>query len=193
MRAPRRCDKTMTEQQFERWQDFALRMARTCYRTARRPSTKWIVQVLQDFFDRLDDVDVSLIVNWDNSSGHGYCVSDMLMELLDDYAASPGPCRACSTGDYGAECCCQKMRALYYEQWGEQWGGPAHCCIRAGLDRASAPSAGVVGFTAGDVRRMYPEGVPDWVFPSDARLCYWLSGKANGTFSELPDTAGVVL
>lgn len=40
---------------------------------------------------------------------------------------------------------------------------PVHCCVRAGLDIASSPSAGVAGFTAGDIRRMYPEGVPDWV------------------------------
>ena len=26
---------------------------------------------------------------------------------------------------------------------------------------------GVVGFTAGDIRRMYPEGVPDWVKNGD--------------------------
>ncbi len=45
-----------------------------------------------------------------------------------------------------------------------QWCGPIRCCLRAGLDLASpAPTSGVVGFTAGDLRRMYQEGVPDWV------------------------------
>ncbi len=85
------------------------------------------------------------------------------------------------------------MDELYYDQWDEQYGGPVRCCIRAGLDMASAPSAGVVGFTAGDLRRMFPEGVPEWVFPPNERLHYWLSDKVNGTFAELADDAGIVL
>ena len=31
------------------------------------------------------------------------------------------------------------------------------------LDVASEPSAGVVGFTVGDLRKMYPEGIPQWI------------------------------
>jgi hypothetical protein len=61
------------------------------------------------------------------------------------------------------------------------------------LDCASAPSAGVIGFTAGDVRRMYPEGVPEWVFPPDEQLHYWPGGEVNGMFVDLPDETGVVL
>jgi len=45
----------------------------------------------------------------------------------------------------------------------ERWLGPVHCCVRAGLDLAYSPSMGVLGFTVGDLRKMYPEGVPDWV------------------------------
>lgn len=45
----------------------------------------------------------------------------------------------------------------------DRWCGPPSSCIRAGLDMAVAPSGGVVGFTAGDIRRMYHEGVPDWI------------------------------
>ena len=37
------------------------------------------------------------------------------------------------------------------------------CCIRAGLDIACEPSAGVIGFTVGDLRRMYPRRLPKWV------------------------------
>jgi hypothetical protein len=40
---------------------------------------------------------------------------------------------------------------------------------------------------------MYPEGVPEWVFPEGERLQYWPGGGMNGTFAELPDSAGVVL
>ena len=44
---------------------------------------------------------------------------------------------------------------------------PVACCVRAGFDCAVKPSMGVLGFTAGQIRRMYPEGVPDWVTNGD--------------------------
>ena len=45
----------------------------------------------------------------------------------------------------------------------ELYLSPVACCVRAGFDCAVKPSMGVLGFTAGDIRRMYPEGLPDWV------------------------------
>ena len=121
-------------------------------------------------------------------------VCDMVSEFLDHYRGYAPRCRACSEyDDDDAECRCDEIEYLYVEQWKEQWGGPVHCCIRAGLDMAVAPSGGVIGFTAGDVRRMYPDGVPSWVFPPGEQLQYWPNGGLNGTFAELPDTAGVVL
>lgn len=229
----------MTNEQYERWQDFALRMARTCYRTARRPSAKWIEAVVEDWFDRLDECDIPCIVNWDNSTEYpvgnlgygrqstlswcgceGYrnkhgepnpacgechgsglhyalycaqCVSDGMTEFLYEYEPGAPRCRACEGDDETAECRCDEVEQGFWEQWDDQWGGPVHCCIRAGLDCASEPSAGVVGFTAGDLREMYPEGVPDWVFPPDEQLEHWPGGEPNGVFSELPDSMGVVL
>lgn len=216
----------MTEQQLERWRDFALRMARTAYRNARRPDAKWIEDVVQDFFDRLHEMAIPCIVSWDDSTPYpvgnpchdrdtqlswcgcdGYraahdnhsnpeceecqgdglhralvspdCVGDMMTDFLDEYC--PG------SSD------CSDTDVLLFEQWDEQWGGPVRCCIRAGLDCACASSGGVLGFTVGDVRRMYPGGVPAWVFPPDERLHYWPSGELDGMFSELPDSVGVVL
>ena len=229
----------MTKQQYERWRDFAMRMARTCFRQHRRPNAKWIEAVVADFFDGIDDADIPCIVDWDNSTayprgnpcygreGHlswcgcdGYrlknkepnpecdechgggihhalvrcrCIGDSMSEFLYDYQPRPATCPACCGSERGGECRCEEIEQLFWEQWEQQWGGPVRYCIRAGLDCASAPSAGVVGFTAGDVRRMYPEGVPDWVFPPNERLHIWLSDEINGTFSELPDSAGVVL
>lgn len=45
----------------------------------------------------------------------------------------------------------------------DRWISPVHSCLRAAVDLASAPSAGVCGYTAGDLRRIYPKGVPQWV------------------------------
>jgi hypothetical protein len=40
----------MTSEQFERWKDFATRMARTCFKGHRRPSTRQIVEMAAEFF-----------------------------------------------------------------------------------------------------------------------------------------------
>lgn len=46
----------------------------------------------------------------------------------------------------------------------DRWSDPVRACVRAGLDVASSPSAGVAGITAGQVRQMFKSGkVPDWV------------------------------
>lgn len=217
-------ESPMTPEQFYRWKDFALRMARCCFRKRRRPNARWIEEVAQDFFDGFDPLDVCCIVNWDNSTpypeGHPrrrvermspsgprwegpYCVGDMMSDLFDPYRGYSPNCefctelydrtaRTCTVSELN-ECRCEDIEDRYYEQWDEQWASPVHCCIRAGLDFASAPSAGVIGFTAGDIRRMYPEGVPDWVFPPGEQLQYWLSDELDGTFAELPDSAVVVL
>jgi len=224
----------MTSEQFERWRDFALRMARTCYATSRRPSVTWIEEVVRDFFSSIDDEDVPCIVDWDNSRPYRpgdrlyqrryrcpcwhcrgsprksdcrykcedgeiydyaapYCMGDAMMEFLDEYRPSAPDCRACSDPDSDDECRCDEIRDHHYEQWDDQYGGPIQCCVRAGLDFAASPSAGVLGFTAGDVRRMYPEGVPTWLFPPAERLHHWPSGEPDGLFVELPDSAGIVL
>ncbi len=37
------------------------------------------------------------------------------------------------------------------------------CCIRAGADVGASPSAGVVGYSLGTLRAMWPKGLPKWV------------------------------
>lgn len=229
----------MTQQQFERWKDFAMRMARTSYRHSRRPTAKWIEEVVDHFFAMIDESDIVTIVNWDHSAeypvGHPYhgrecrsswcgcdgyrnkhgrpspqceecrgsgvhhalftgpLICDAMAEFLYEYEPRRPECRACREDDVDGECRCGEIEQLWGAQWDEQWGGPVHCCVRAGLDFAAAPSAGVLGFTAGDVRRMYPEGVPDWVFPPGEQLYHYPGDEVNGMFAELPDEAGVVL
>lgn len=227
----------MTRKQYERWKDFAKRMARTCFWGRRRPTSKWIVEVVDDWFSSYDDREQLFTVHdWDNSGPFkdrrreyykSYCgcggarfklgypdpkcrecrgsgihyafqtgslMCDDVSQFLDGYEPHQR-CRACRDRSprRNLECDCDDIESMAREQWADQWGGPVRCCIRAGLDMAVAPSAGVVGFTAGDLRRMYPRGVPKWVMPPDERLHYWLSDEINGTFAELPDIAGIVL
>lgn len=203
----------MTPLQFDRWKDFAVRMAKTCFQGSRRPDSDWILSEVLHFFGCLDEGDVPALKSWDDSDPYpkGHCCYGQ--ERWPGHLSSPAPvcdtvderlrgslpdicCSSCrgEAGGYGSEeCRCDEVEDLVREQWEAQWGGPVRCCIRAGLDFAADPSAGVVGFTAGDVRRMYPEGVPGWVFPEGERLEHWPFGPENGTFESLPDAAHVVL
>lgn len=94
-------------------------------------------------------------------------------------------------------CSCDDDRDAWEEAWIDKWFGPVRCCLRSGIDFANdAHGGGVLGFTVGDIRRMWPDGVPEWVFGTEQRL--WegpLAGPyvENGTFESLPDDAVVVL
>jgi hypothetical protein len=197
----------MNEQQYDRWRDFAFRMARTCWTNRSRPKRDWIIEAVENFFDGLEDWE--LIESWEHSAdypeGHQYhratydgpcwCV------LNPPKKKSKKVCYGCNgTGRRVAwasrSLLCDDMRCwadLYIDElqfmtkrqwqryerlrdkgdWDEAdalraevrqlYLSPVACCVRAGFDCAVKRSMGVLGFTAGDLRRMYPEGVPDWV------------------------------
>lgn len=177
---------------FARWKDFAIRMARTCYAKRQNPSLEEIESDIESFFDHYASEEwADLYVDWDHSknfpgrsNGPGY-VCDMVSALVDSVWSHPF--------DHATK---RQQRLLDYywdrdmideydeirEAIVERWESPISCCIRAGIDFAYSQSAGVLGFTAGDLRKMYPEGVPDWIkdeyevdfdeIPSDAALLF---------------------
>ena len=159
----------MTAEQYERWKDFALRMAKTCFNRRRRPSRDWIIEQVESWFSWRDyQKDWGDYNSWDQDS---YPLCDHVSEFYaDEY-----PCPRCATCRHrwdcwdsncekcDRECRCGDAENLAYEQFDYQWMGPVRCCLRAGIDLACEPSAGVIGFTVCDLRRMYPEGIPDWI------------------------------
>ncbi len=201
----------MNEQQYSRWRDFALRMARACWMNRNRPQRDWIVEAVEDFLADVEDGE--LIEAWEHSaeypeghpSRHATYDGPCWCTLNPNYTPRQPDCSGChGTGhrvawasrsllcddvtcwadDYIDEC-----RLMSHREW-ERYEGlrdkddwdeadalrdairdlyrsPVSCCIRAGFDCAVKPSGGVMGFTAGDIRRMYPEGVPDWVKNGD--------------------------
>lgn len=182
----------MTEIEYARWKDFALRMARTCFNNYRRPNRLWIIEQVESWFGCLDyDQSWQDYNSWDQDSP---CLCSHVDEFYDGLCCFGHLCRACRDYDPNTECRCIEIEMLAYEQFHEQWLGPVRCCLRAGIDMVCEPSAGVIGFTAGDIRRMYEdEGVPEWLFPPRERLRYFMSDEINGTFRQLPDEAGIVL
>jgi hypothetical protein len=176
---------------FARWKDFSTRMARTCYAKRQSPSMEEIEADIDSFFeDYVSEEYAELYVNWDHSKnfpgqseGPGY-VCDMVSDLMEYVWRHPY--------DHATK---RQTRLLNYywdramhdeydeikESIVERWESPVSCCIRAGIDFAYEQSAGVLGFTAGDLRGMYPEGVPDWI-----------KSQYQGDFEQIPSEADLL-
>ena len=78
--------------------------------------------------------------DWDGNKGDCF-VCDEVVEFFDNY--------------------------YHYIRRTDEYGGKFYnqitCCIRAAFDLAVEPSGGVVGYTAGDLRRMWSGVAPEWV------------------------------
>jgi hypothetical protein len=153
----------MTPEQYERWKDFSLRMVNIAVSARKKkPSRQDVRDNINFFFEcRMDpDEEWRRVEDWDSTEDsqwhkdhrtHSMCVGDHISDLAEHFI--PGYWSL----PYEDE------KPGVYEAAHDRYVGPVSACIRAGLDVAVAPSAGVAGFTAGDIRKMYPEGVPDWV------------------------------
>lgn len=162
----------MTSEQFERWRDFALRMASTCWSNRNRPSRDWIVEQVESIFGQLDERDIPFITDWDNSEpyppGHLYArvdpwskhhahpaymcdwMSEWETETIYYYWREYATVRERAQIDAAQTRADDDTADELIEAIVDRWSSPVRCCIRAGLDCDSAPSAGVLGFTLPD-------------------------------------------
>lgn len=148
----------MTPLQYERWQDFALRMARTYPGRAkayREQLEAVVARFLAEYTSNGEDIDD--IGGWDGPGNGNGCAGDHASAFAEDVLEQEFGAPDYHDGRTGNG----PTRA--FERWEERYVSPFRCCVRAGLDLASEPSCGVIGFTAGDLKRMYPEGIPAWV------------------------------
>lgn len=156
----------MTPAQYEHWCDFAIRMARTCYADHKRPGGQEILDWVMEFLERWSE-DYVHVKNWDQSDDWDY-VCDDFHSWEDDYCPNfwwrIHDELVDESLDWEArEATASERAEKAQEQWTEQFMGPVRCCIRSALDMATEIGGGVVGFTLGDVRAMYPEGIPPFV------------------------------
>lgn len=141
----------MNREQFANWKDFALRMAKT-YPGASKKTRAWLERMVHDAIDTiLSNVSKENIVDWDKNKSDDESISGVMREWC--WANADVSRRENDNGTLTAE----------YNRWYETYGNRLKCCIRAGLDMATTPGGGVVGFDVGDLKRMYPEGIPAWI------------------------------
>lgn len=175
----------LTQEQVNNWKDFAFRMAKACFADSDRPPLNWIISEIQSVFDEIGD-DACLYLSWDRvhpyPEGHKYhgvdylgmrkgpgYLCDLLSEMVEQqiwdrpyrFATQEQAAKLDELWDGGED---QRDEGdELREEIIEEWSGPVHSCIRAGLDMVAEQSAGVVGFEMGDLLKMYPEGLPDWL------------------------------
>ncbi|MEN6602500.1 MAG: hypothetical protein ABFD86_08775 [Bryobacteraceae bacterium] len=189
----------MTKESYKRWKDFSVRMARHGL-LARGKRKQLTIAAVKSFFDLLE----SDYIGESEPPGEGwldrvrsFCQTDAHPTCRDPYGYPEHGGLVC---DILTEWLDNRNPYDWDTPSGKHWidttGSDISCCIRAGLDFAGDLEIGVLGFTAGDLRRMYPEGVPDWV--TGGKECRWLKSLApnaglNGTFDKMSDETAIVM
>jgi hypothetical protein len=130
----------VTKKQFKRWMWFSMRMAKRAIPCTERRRERILTEIKSYFRSRIQHRDWPEMEDWDGNAGN-CCVCDQINEFFDGY--------------------------LHWNKKKQEIGGKFFnqitCCLRAGFDLAVSPSAGVIGFTAEDLRRMWKGKVPGWV------------------------------
>jgi hypothetical protein len=148
--------------QYERWKDFSIRMAKTVYAESTQPTGEWITEKVELYFSDLEKyqgLDVlESTTAWDQAGENGFHPCDYMIEKEAEWM--PDWMR------YAYDDATDEIELFESEcrhRFDEVFFTPVRCCLRAGIDLACDPSSGVLGFTVGCVRKMYPEGIPYWV------------------------------
>jgi hypothetical protein len=132
----------MTPLQYRRWRRLAVGLAKHGFEgitDARRE--KIADEVTHIIFCIVRAYPMGDIHDWDGNRGSVY-VCDYVDERLSEH---------------------------YHTKWttdlekGNRFLNQVRACIRAGFDVAVKPSAGVIWFTVGNLRSIFPAGFPDWV------------------------------
>lgn len=133
----------MTEQQYARWMRLAVGLARSGHPHITRARRLKLVKSVADAVDWIACNGIEDIEDWDGSKGKVY-VCDRMSDWLYDNGHS-------------------HYHRVTDEEKGNKFANQVSCCVRAGFDLAVAPSAGVVGFDVGDLRRACGGRIPKWI------------------------------
>lgn len=183
----------MNKIQLRRWGDFSIRMSLHGWspkETARKEHQQIVIPSVGGFFDHIKHDyadDIIRIESWDDTRtdrsirdqwGH-HPIGPYVCDIMSIYLTDDNPFHYWDPFDT------DEQYEKAYECWDELWGSRIRCCIRAGIDMASSPSGGVVGFEKSSIEKMYPEGVPRWITGE------WYLGDPRRTGSHRIDWADI--
>lgn len=136
----------MDATQRERWEQASLGLARSAYPNLTPARQTRLLEDIESFIRVLvSEHGLDGIRDWD-ANGGGVYVGDELSEYLWDNRYKQ---ERWHKGDCEAVC--------------GTFGTMLEACVRAGFDLAVNPSAGVLGFTVGNLREAFGGLLPDWV------------------------------
>lgn len=122
-------------------------MARRGYSELTPARREKLVNEIVDFFDAFGVAHKHwrIIDDWCGTfevDGYSYCLTDEVRGAFERYES-------------------------HFDRREEAWGGKfltqITCCISAGFSAAVEANGGVIGFDIGDIKRMYPRGLPGWL------------------------------
>lgn len=148
----------MTEQQYERWKQLSLGLANTYKSLTPQRHEKLLLEV-GGCIDWIVCNGLETIEDWDNGVRGEYGRDQAAGERMDEYLWERN----------------YEFERTYYN--GEvdlirgRFGNMLSACVRAGFDVAVSPSAGVIGFSVGNLIDACGGEIPDWVsgFFSDSK------------------------
>lgn len=133
----------MTEQQYARWLRLAVGLAKSGFPGITRKRRRKLVAAVAEAVDWIACNGLEEIKDWDGNEGDVYV------------------CDRMSTWEHD-------NGHLHYHHWtdaekGNKFAGQVSSCVRAAFDLAVKPSAGVLGFEVGHLRRACGGRIPKWI------------------------------
>lgn len=141
----------MNELQYDRWKALSTGLARS-YRKLTPQRRKKLLEEIENCIDWVVCNGLDTVEDWDSSVRRdGTLYYDSASTRVDDYLWQ---------SRYEFE---RSRRNGGVELVRGRFGDMLSACVRAGFDMAVAPSAGVIGFTVGDLRDVFDGSIPDWI------------------------------
>lgn len=141
----------MNALQYERWKELSTGLARG-YGALTPQRRKRLQEEVENCIDWVVCNGLDTIEDWDSSvRGDGNLYYEAAGTRVDDYLWQHR---------YEFE---RAHRKGGVELVRGRFGDMLSACVRAGFDMAVAPSAGVIGFTVGDLRDVFGGSIPDWI------------------------------
>lgn len=143
----------MTARNYKRWKGFAVRVARFGWMGRDARTVARLVQYVEEVFGNLDDdlfageFCLGDISDFDERIMTHHTLGDYLLEMISNMNPYPWAC---------------SLSGLC-EHWDETMGDRIMTCLRLPMNFVGCRHSGVLGFTAGDVRRIWQGRVPGWV------------------------------
>lgn len=143
----------MTLKQFRRMKVFALRMAPVAIKGGRwrKTARAHIAEILARLNDPHYSCHFPHTINWEDNTPLPNDDGSLLCDFVSEYCWDN---RLYREHPSASRCDILESKVAI----------AVTCCIRAACDVATEPSAGVVGFTIGDLKQMWaPKPIPAWV------------------------------